>query len=292
MAGFEVSTALEGRTALGDIVALRPDLVLLDVAMPHLDGFEVCRELRRDPRTKYTSVMFLTGRDSLEDRITGLDAGADDYLVKPIDPDELIARVKRLIRRSRQMRSVNPLTQLPGNVEVQEELKLRVASPNPFSLLYIDLDNFKSFNDHYGFARGDVAIKALADLILRTVGRIVGTAGFVGHVGGDDFVAIVPAEAGEDVAQDIVAGWDALVGDLYEPKEKRLGYVEVLDRRGEIRRYPLVTVSVGIASDQRREIKSHWEAAEIAREMKQRAKGVDGSTISIDRRQTPAEIRL
>lgn len=292
MAGFKVSTASEGQAALDSIINLRPDLVLLDISMPYVDGFEVCKELRRDPRTKFTSVIFLTGRDDREDRIAGLEAGADDYLVKPVDPDELIARIKRMIRRGREMRSVNPLTQLPGNVEIAEEIKLRVGSDSTFALLYIDLDNFKSFNDHYGFARGDAAIKTLADIAGGSIESIAGRDGFLGHVGGDDFVANVAAEVAEDLAKDIIGKWDEQVNSLYELKEQQLGFVEVLDRRGEVRRFPLVTVSIGIATNQKRQISSHWEAAEIAREMKQRAKSQEGSTYSIDRRETPVEITL
>jgi diguanylate cyclase (GGDEF)-like protein len=292
MAGFHVSTALEGQSALQHIIELRPDLVILDVGMPYLDGLQVCREVRSDPRTRYTSVIFLTGRDERNDRIAGLEAGADDYLVKPIDADELIARIRRLIRRAQQMRAVNPLTQLPGNVDIGDELKLRVESEANFGLLYIDLDNFKSFNDYYGFARGDVAIKRLAEGIRESVDRLAGREGFIGHIGGDDFAAIVPAQVAESVAQDIIEKWDSRVTELYEAKEVQLGFVEILDRRGEVRRFPLTTVSIGIATDEKRAITTHWQAAEIAREMKQKAKKEDVSSYSIDRRETPAEIRL
>jgi diguanylate cyclase (GGDEF)-like protein len=257
-----------------------------------MDGLEVCRQLRRDPRTKYTSVIFLTARDMQSDRIAGLEAGADDYLIKPVDPDELIARVKRMINRARQMRSVNPLTQLPGNVEIGEELQLRVSEGRPFALLYIDLDNFKSYNDRYGFARGDMAIKSLAEDIRDAVSRREGEAGFVGHVGGDDFAAIVSADIAEDLAQEIIDGWDAKVAELYQPEERQRGYVEVLDRKGELRRFPLVGVSIGIATNRKRHISTHWEAAEIAREMKERSKAQEGSAFSIDRRETPRTITL
>jgi diguanylate cyclase (GGDEF)-like protein len=292
MAGFDVSTASEGPSALEKTIAARPDLVLLDVVMPRMDGFEVCRRLRRDPRTKYTSVIFLTASDNQSDLIKGLDAGADDFLVKPVDPDELIARIRRMIRRSRQMRGVNPLTQLPGNSDILEELKLHVASPDPFALLYIDLDNFKSFNDYYGFARGDVAIKTLADVLRQTVQPMSETSAFLGHIGGDDFAALVPAESAESVAQATIDGWEERVEELYGARERQQGYVEVVDRRGDLRRFPLVSVSIGIASNLRREIKSHWEAAEIAREMKERAKTKDGSCVSVDRRETPVTITL
>ena len=189
--GFEVATASDGEQALQRAYDMTPDLVLLDVMMPKIDGFEVCQRLRRDSRTKHISVIMLTAKSLSADKVVGLTAGADDYMIKPFDPIELVARVKSALRRSKEMRDVNPLTQLPGNVQVQEEVSERVASGAPFALMYVDLDNFKSFNDFYGFLRGDEAIKLLARCVSSAVESIGGADAFVGHIGGDDLVAIV-----------------------------------------------------------------------------------------------------
>src|ERR671914_2467859 len=164
-AGYDVSVAGDGQEALDRAADLRPDLVLLDVMMPRLDGFEVAQRLRKNPQTANTSIIMLTAKALSADKVTGLQSGADDYIIKPFDPVELLARVKGTLRRAREMRPLSPLTGLPGNIRVQEEIRRRVAEDEPFSLLYADLDFFKPYNDHYGFVRGDRAIQGLARLI-------------------------------------------------------------------------------------------------------------------------------
>jgi diguanylate cyclase (GGDEF)-like protein len=281
-----VATASDGREALRQAHDLAPDLILLDVMMPELDGFEVCQQLRSDARTRHISVIMLTAKSLSADKVVGLTAGADDYMIKPFDPIELIARVKSALRRSREMRDANPLTQLPGNVQVQEEVARRVASGTPFALMYIDLDNFKAFNDHYGFLRGDEAIKLLARCTAESVDRHQDEESFLGHVGGDDFVVIVEPDAAEPLAQDIIRLWNGRIVELYDTEDVEQGYIEVADRRKELHRFPFITVSIGIASNTGRAIDSHWAASEIAAEMKAFAKNDGGSSYAIDRRRT------
>ncbi|MGH2736732.1 MAG: response regulator [Actinomycetota bacterium] len=281
--GFEVVTAADGEQALQAAYDQMPDLVLLDVMMPALDGFEVCQRLRSDARTKHISIIMLTAKSLSADKVVGLTAGADDYIIKPFDPIELVARVKSALRRTREMRAVNPLTQLPGNVQVQEEVAEKVTEGAPFALMYVDLDNFKSFNDHYGFLRGDEAIKLLA----RCSGDVVerhSSGSFLGHVGGDDFVAIVHPDVSETVAKEICDCWDREIARLYDPADLERGYIEVADRRNELHHFPVVTVSIGIATNSHRPIASHWQASEIATEMKHFAKRDAGSSFAIDRR--------
>ena len=280
--GFEVVTAADGKEALEQALEISPDLVLLDIMMPEMDGFQVCQSLRANSQTKHIPVIMLTARSLSADKVVGLTAGADDYIIKPFDPIELVARVKSALRRVREMRSVNPLTQLPGNVQVQEEVAARVASGQPFALMYVDLDNFKAFNDHYGFLRGDEAIKSLAASVEDAVRAQGG--GFVGHVGGDDFVVLVQPEVSERVAQLIIASWDEKVPRLYDPEDLERGYIQVVDRRNQSHRYGVSTVSIGIASNANKPISSHWEASEIATEMKRFAKRDQRSSYALDRR--------
>jgi diguanylate cyclase (GGDEF)-like protein len=281
--GFDVITASDGQEALASAYDMAPDLVLLDVMMPVIDGFEVCQRLRSDSRTQHISVIMLTAKSMSADKVVGLTAGADDYMIKPFDPIELVARVKSALRRSREMRDVNPLTQLPGNIQVQEEVSRRVAKGDPFALVYIDLDNFKAFNDHYGFLRGDEAIKLLA----RCVGDSLEGAArdyFLGHVGGDDFVVIVDPDSAEAIAEKIIDHWDREVIELYDKEDAGRGFIEVIDRRKKLHRYQFITVSLGIASNTARYIDSHWAASEVAAEMKAFAKSEDKSSYAIDRR--------
>lgn len=284
MEGFDVATAADGAEALAAAADLLPDLVLLDVMMPRLDGFEVCQRLRSDGRTKNISVIMLTAKSLSADKVVGLTAGADDYIIKPFDPIELVARVKSALRRAREMRSINPLTQLPGNVQVQDEVALRASSGVPFALVYVDLDNFKAFNDYYGFFRGDDGIKLLARCVGDAVQRHGGDAGFIGHVGGDDFVAVMDPTVAETAAKDVIECWDTRATSLYDQEDLDAGFIEVPDRRKQTHKYPIMTVSIGIATNAHRPIKNHWEASEIAAEMKQFAKRDARSAYAIDRR--------
>ena len=196
-AGYDVAVAGDGEEALEKAGELRPDLVLLDVMMPRIDGFEVAQRLRKNPQTANTSIIMLTAKALSADKVTGLQSGADDYIIKPFDPIELLARVKGTLRRAKEMRNLSPLTGLPGNIRIQEEIERQVREARPFAVLYCDLDNFKTYNDQKGFVRGDRMIQATARIIQDAVVEFDGAEGFVGHVGGDDFVAVVSPEVAE-----------------------------------------------------------------------------------------------
>src|SRR6266496_2074053 len=163
--GFEVITAHDGKDARAKALDLQPNLILLDVMMPGMDGYEVCTKLRADGRSAHIPVIMLTAKSLSADKVLGLTSGADDYISKPFDPMELVARVKTTLRRTREMRSVSPLTGLPGNVQIETEMQRRVAAADTFAVLWLDLDNFKAFNDRYGFIRGDSAINYLAQVL-------------------------------------------------------------------------------------------------------------------------------
>lgn len=287
--GFDVLTVSDGEAALATVIEKNPDLVLLDVMMPKLDGYEVCQRLRSDSRTKHCSVIMLTAKSLSADKIVGLTSGADDYMIKPFDPMELVARVKSALRRSREMRGLNPLTRLPGNIEIQEQAAKRVANGGLFALLYIDLDNFKSFNDHYGFLRGDEVIKLLAKCAAAAIEKVAPDDAFLGHIGGDDFVAMASADSAEAIARELISTWDEAIVACYDPQDIRNGYIEVADRKGKMHRYPITTVSVGIATNRHRPISTHWEASEIASEMKQFAKREPVSSFAVDRRRVEDE---
>jgi diguanylate cyclase (GGDEF)-like protein len=282
--GFEVATASDGEEALRIAGESLPALVLLDVMMPKIDGFEVCQRLRDDSRTKGISVIMLTAKSLSADKVVGLTAGADDYIIKPFDPMELVARVKSAMRRSKEMRDISPLTQLPGNAQIQEEVQERVDSGAPFALMHADLDNFKALNDRYGFLRGDAAIKLLATTLCQRTEQLAEGSSFVGHVGGDDFILLSHPDVAETIAKDICDAWDRQLASLYDPEDLDRGYIELQDRRKETHRYPLATVSIGIATNLRRPMASHWEASQVAAEMKSFAKRVEGSGYAIDRR--------
>jgi len=283
-AGYDVSVAGDGEEALEKASVIRPDLVLLDVMMPRIDGFEVAQRLRKNPQTANTSIIMLTAKALSADKVTGLQAGADDYIIKPFDPIELLARVKGTLRRAKEMRNLSPLTGLPGNIRIQEEIERQVREGRPFAVLYCDLDHFKTYNDQKGFVRGDRLIQSTAKLIQDAVVMNDGAEGFVGHVGGDDFVAIVDPESAERVARSICERFDVVRTEFYEPEDLQRGFVRMEDRKGVLQDIPLVGVSVGIASSSRRAFAHYGEAVAVATEMKQFAKREPGSTYAIDQR--------
>ena len=282
--GFGVITADDGRVALETVHARLPDVVLLDMVMPHLDGFEVARRLGQSVITRNIPIIAMTGHAIPSSQLTQLQGCIDDFLEKPFAVDELITRITLCLDRSRRMRGVNPLTQLPGNAQIQETLINRLGDKMSFALLHIDLDEFKGFNDRYGFLRGDEAIRSLAGCCAEAIETADAESSFLGHIGGDDFAAVIPARHADDVANRIAKSWDERSSRLYDSQDAAQGFIVTSDRRGQEHRIPLMTVSIGVATNERRPIASHWEASEIAAEMKRVAKNQSGSAVAIDRR--------
>ncbi|HEV8534171.1 MAG TPA: response regulator [Candidatus Limnocylindria bacterium] len=280
--GYVCLEAIDGETALDSLRHDRPDVVLLDLGLPRMSGADVHRELRRDPRTRFVPVLFLTAQTDHQAKIALFDEGADDYIAKPYEADELLARVGAAVRRSSGLRAVNPLSGLPGNTTITEELEKRLARREHFALLYVDIDRFKEFNDHYGFARGDLMIAMLAELLVQTAGA----ACFVGHVGGDDFVVLSQAGDTEAVAERVTRRFDETVPALYDADDRRRGSIEARDRRGALRRIPFATLSIGIVNVPPGRFDGATAAARAAAEVKEVAKRLPGSAWAVDRRKS------
>jgi diguanylate cyclase (GGDEF)-like protein len=264
-----------------------PDLILADVMMPRMDGFELTRHLRDDPRTEGVSIIMVTARGLAADKLTGLTAGADDYIVKPFENDELLARIATTLRRATYMRAQSPLTGLPGNVRIEQEIQSRIDRGEAFALLYLDLDNFKAYSDRYGFMKGDDALRATGLLIRDAAKEVAGMSTFVGHIGGDDYVVVCVPEAAEAVATEVIRRFEDLAPALYSPEDRARGFVESEDRQGAIRRFPLLSISIGIASTASRPFAHRAQAIEVATELKAYAKKTAGSCYAVDRRRSP-----
>lgn len=283
--GFEVHEAVDAEDALDRARSIDPDVILLDVMMPGVDGYEVCRRLRADPRTQETPVILLTAKGRAEDKIRGLDVGADDYVVKPFDPEELVARVNSVLRRSRALRDVSPLTGLPGNKRIDAELRKLVAEPgHGFAVLYADLDDFKVYNDHYGFMRGDEVLRYTAEVVRTALERHPSAQNFLGHLGGDDFIAVTAPDQVDDVCEDICRRFDEGILEFYDEEDADRGYVEAVDRYGARRKVSPVSISIGVATTAHRDLQTQWEISAVATEMKHLAKGGEGSGFEVDRR--------
>jgi diguanylate cyclase (GGDEF)-like protein len=289
--GYEVIRARDGQDALEVMENRRPDLAVVDWMMPRMDGVELTRRLRAEPLTSALPVIMLTAKSMTVDKVVGLTAGVDDYLVKPFDTAELIARVSSTLRRNKEFREVSPLTGLPGNARVRREIADRMKAGGEYSVGYIDIDRFKSVNDVYGFDRGDDFIGALARSLHRAVALLKDPPIFLGHIGGDDFVFICAPEQVLPLTKRTVTDFEQAADELYEPEDAQRGYIEVPDRRGNKQRAALVTLSIGVAqtTTEGRRFSDPRVVIAVASEMKKVAKSQPGSYVAIDRRTSAAE---
>jgi DNA-binding response OmpR family regulator len=287
LAGYQVATAANGQEALAKLEEDVPDLLLLDLMMPYMDGYEVTRRVRAhsNPMIANIPIIILTAKGEADDKVRGFEAGADDYVTKPFGPRELLARVRAKIRRVEVDSSLSPLTRLPGNLAIEGELRRRISESEDFSVLYLDLDNFKAFNDVYGFTHGDEAIQLVAHIACDIV-RVHGTPGdFVGHIGGDDFIIATLPECAEPIAREIVAGFDAGIRNLYPSEDLKRGYIETRDRRGRLNRFPIMSISIAVVnSNEKHRLSNYAQIGETAADLKNVAKSAAGSLYVKDKR--------
>jgi diguanylate cyclase (GGDEF)-like protein len=284
--GYEVIPAADGQEAVEEALRSHPDLAVLDVMMPFLTGFEVCEKLRNSYGTRHIPIIFLTAKAELDDKMAGLSEGANDYITKPFATRELLARIHNVLEWSQQQRSSSPLTGLPGNVSINEEIHRRIEAGVPFAMLQVDIDFFKAFNDHYGYARGDQAIQSLAGILVDASERHGHS--FVGHIGGDDFVVLTRPQHAEPLGQEIIARFDRLVVTLYDAEDRERRYVEVPNRRHVIERFPLMSLTIALVSTDRVPVSHLAQLVDIAQELKAHGKGIPGSVLVGERRR-PSE---
>jgi diguanylate cyclase (GGDEF)-like protein len=282
--GYEVVSANNGVDGIKMVASEKPDLLLLDVVMPGIDGFEVCKLLRKDESNNLIPIIMLTAQGNEEDKLAGLELGADDYITKPFNPRELVSRVRNTLLRIDRNRLASPLTGLPGNTEIQSEINYRIAKEMIFSVIYLDVDNFKAYNDAYGFSHGDRAIKLIADILLDNVRTFGGKNDFIGHIGGDDFVVISDPNHADALCENIIKEFDERVPELYSDVDRRAGFISTANRVGEITQYPIMTLSIAVVSNEHRVLRNHLEVGEIAAELKKKAKSIVGSVYLKDRR--------
>lgn len=282
--GYEVSEATNGEEGLKAILAHAPDLVLLDYKMPRMTGLEVCAKIKKDLLLRHLPVIMVTGKGEIHDKIDGIDSGADDYIVKPFEPKELLARIRMVIRRTVRDLEANPLTRLPGNVSILNELSQRLASRKLFTVCYVDLDKFKTYNDTYGFEHGDEVIKETARILIRAVQDAGKPEDFIGHIGGDDFVIVSEVETSEKIAAKVVELFDKSVPSFYNETDRAQGYIVAKDRQGVERNIPLLSISIGIVSNEHRKIEHVAQIGEIGAELKKYAKSLEKSNYVLDQR--------
>lgn len=271
--------ASTGEDGLRMVHTEKPDLVLLDLVMPDISGFDVCRVLRESESNYLMPIIMLTSQDNQEDRLIGLELGADDYITKPINDRELLIRVKNTLKRIERNRGANPLTGLPGNLEIQAEINARIEKNIPFAAVYADLDNFKAFNDVYGFAKGDIAIKMTADIIVSEIQTHDYREAFVGHIGGDDFIFITHPQKAASICKNVIFEFDKRIIELYTKEHVVTGYIVTVNSLGEQLEYPIMTISLALVNNQHGIFENHIQLAELAADLKKKAKARLGSNL-------------
>jgi CheY-like chemotaxis protein len=284
VAGYDVRTAAEGANGLEMIQKNPPDLVITDLMMPVMDGHEVCRLIKSHFRTAHVPVIMLTAKSDISDKVKALDFGANDYLVKPYEREEMLLRVRNLLNWSRSQREANPLTGLPGNVAIEKEVTRRLTDGNPFLFLYIDIDNFKAYNDHYGYLRGDLAIRLLARMLVDVTTELGQPSDFVGHVGGDDFVVLTVPEALSIFSNELIRRFDREVIDLFSPEDRKAGFLRVLNRRGEMEQFALMSLTIAAVPTNKYKIVHLAQLNDLASELKRYGKSLKGSVVVFERR--------
>jgi GGDEF domain-containing protein len=264
----------------------RPVAVLFDaLGGPSPEILEACRRLKSDSYTGVVPAAVVAAAD--ESAVVGaLAADADEVVSLAMSPAEVHARFDAMVRRAERDISVHPSTRLPGAPQIEAEINRRIAAGVPFAVCYADLDHFKEYNDRYSYAEGDRVIRILAKILHDVVrGMCPGDGeGFVGHIGGDDFIFVVPVAWAPEVSQEVIAIFDALVPYQYSEQDRHAGYFFGKDRRGQLHRVPLMTVSIGIVTNERRTFTHAAQVSELATEMKSYAKTLPGSVYVVDRR--------
>lgn len=291
-AGYEAALVGTGVDALKWLDAEHADAVLLDVNLPDIDGFDVCRRIKADPRTYHIPVIVLTSLDDAESELAAIEAGADDFITKPPNPRILAARLRMHIKRSLRERCSNALTGLPGNVLIEQEFSDRFASRGQFCLAYADLDDFKAYNDHFGYQRGDAVILLAGSILCSAVDTLGTETDFVGHIGGDDFMILTVPERVTAIAERITRAFDEAIPAYYDDATRQRGSFDAVDRRGNAYTVPLMGISVVSVDNVERDFDSSLEMVDVITELKHKAKQSPGSVHIAERRhgtrQTPA----
>lgn len=288
--GYTVVTAENGEVALQFVRRECPDLIILDLMMPKVDGYEVCKRIRQDFQMSHIPIIMVTAKSDMPDKIKGLSNGANDYLIKPYANDELLLRVRNVLEWSRKQKEANPLTGFAGNRAIETELQRRMSAKEPFAFLYMDIDNFKAYNDYYGYQKGDEAILFLADIIIESINSLGGSGDFVGHIGGDDFVIITSPARAEFIARHILDEFDKGSLILLNEQDIRRGYIEIRNRLDEVKRVPLMSLTIAIVVDEEKRLKHFAQVSDIATELKKFGKEMAGSIIVRERRKGNAAV--
>lgn len=282
--GFTVSASSDFRGAAENILSQPPDLLILQYALqPEL----ICHllvALKANLHLPFLPVILVLAPGQYQ--IDWESYPVDDFVCDDVSQEELLARVHLAFVRSIRLADNNPLTGLPGNTSILKYIQDKLDRGKEIAIGYVDLDNFKPFNDHYGFARGDEILRALARILTNVVSNQAGERGFVGHIGGDDFVFVCPMELAEPIAKEIIEEFDRIVPSFLDEEDLARGCFVSEDRQGRICQFPLPSLSIAIVPNKNGRFKHYGEVASVAAQLKKYVKKIPGSTFLVDRRRS------
>jgi PleD family two-component response regulator len=261
--GYEIETAYKGGEALEKTQSNLPDLIILDINLPDFDGYEVCRQLRGKMRTSNIPIIFLTQRDERSDRLQGLELGADDYVTKPFDFDELKLRVQGAIRRAERERLTDPRTGLPSGRLIEEQLR-EVIQTADWAYLDISINEFESFSEVYGFVAADDALRFTSMLINDVLETAERKGDFLGHTGGKNFVVITSSEKSKALKNTLKGKFATDIQSQYSFTDRNNGFIQVPDKNGIVEKKPFMTFSIGIVDPAEMPIADIREITELS----------------------------
>jgi PleD family two-component response regulator len=267
---FEVTVAARGSEALDRTRKQLPSVIVLDIMLPDIDGYEVCTRLRKTLRTSHVPIIFLTQKDERSDRIAGLELGADDYITKPFDIEELRLRVQGAMRRAERESLTNPTTGLPSGKLIEEQLR-GLMRRGGWGLLYVGVQHIEAFTDVYGFVAGDEVLRYTALLLGEMDDKLGGPDDFIGHVGGDDFVLITTEDKAAAMAEAAIKRFNQDIGSHYSFKDRERGYIVVKESDGQERQEPLMRLCVGVVSSTGQDFTDIREITEVSAEARRQA---------------------
>lgn len=288
--GYIVTNAATGMTALEKVLTFKPNLILLDVMLPKMDGIEVAKRLRSNFRTRHIPIIMVSAKRDIEDKIIGMEIGADDYVTKPFSREELLARVKMVLRRTKEQLERNALTGLPGNIFIEMEIRKLMEQKKKFNMFYLDMDNFKPFNDYYGYDQGDKAIILLSNILLDVVEEFGSSDDIVGHIGGDDFVILTFTANVDNLADEMVDRFFEKSQGLFPKEDKVRGYFVTEDRQHKKSSFKTrLTISLVIIEDINGRFTSYAQLVDSAMELKKYSKSLGGNRFVKERRSESRE---
>jgi len=287
---YEAVIVTSGSSLLDFVRREQPDIIIIDSNLPNIDGLKASKLLKEDFLTAHIPVIILIDKKQIRKKILEIEQGVDDYIANPPDPIDLEVRMEMALRRTSHQLYANALTRLPGNRQIEKVISTRMDEGASFSVAYYDIDNFKSFNDKYGYMKGDNVIRHVAYIISTTVKKYGDKNDFVGHIGGDDFVVVTTPERDRLIASESIFAFNRVISFHYSKDDRERSYIVAKDRRGNIVNTPLMSISIAIANNKTIPIKSMVELMEIITEIKHYLKTLSGSNFLVNRRHTEKKL--